>query len=951
MRLERFFFILIFFLNFLPSSVTQDSSPFIQVIYFRASDMPPRPNLDIDLDRFIKRAQLFYADEMERHGFGRKTFRIETDTDGNTVVHHVVGKFTYTYYLENGQLWEQEVPAQIDIPQESIPVYMVETRGQKKYPGPGCGHANYESANIYCFGWSTVAHELGHAFDFPHDFRDDSNIMSYGLSSGAGLSRCTAEWLDVHPFFNVGQPPMTKDEWSNASTFGSNQSTRNEHRGIKMLPPSLESPPNAIRLRFEVTDPDGLHHALLVLPGANFSLLGCKSLSGERSTIEFVTTELSPKDEVSLRVIDARGNTASSWHSIDIRPLLPAPEVVPIADPNLAEIVRKQLRLSPKDALTTHTLGSLRRFIVNKTDAEIKDFAALEYAHALTGLYIYENKFSDISSLAGLTQLIKLELWGNDIRDISPLAGLTKLTKLQLSKNNIRDISPLAGLTKLNTLYLSNNDIRDISPLAGLTKLLDLNLYHTGASDISSLSDLTQLVDLDLRRNNIRDISRLSGLTRLTDLALDDNSISDISPLAELTRLTYLLLRDNSISDISVLAGLTRLEMLTLGGNAIVDISALAGLTRLERLNLTNNNISDVSPLLALNLTGTTWDSTGLYLEGNPLSYASINTHIPALQAKGIEVTFDNVAHPALVKISGDRQDGTAGTPLASPLVLEAQDKKGQPMRDVPVTFTVHAGGGILSPTTTKTDAEGKARTFLTLGWTPSTTTIRATAEGMPAYVHFTATATVLADRLAEDVNGDGEVDVDDLLLVAASFGTAPAPGVMPNTDVNGDGKINNEDMFLVLAVLEGAPAAPVLNNTQWTVASLQQWITEAKRRNITDATFLKGIAVLEQWLAELLPKKTDLFANYPNPFNPETWIPYQLSKSAEVTLRIYAVNGTLVRTLAVGHQPAGMYHGKSRAAYWDGRNQLAERVASGVYFYTLIAGDFTATRKMIIRK
>ena len=93
------------------------------------------------------------------------------------------------------------------------------------------------------------------------------------------------------------------------------------------------------------------------------------------------------------------------------------------------------------------------------------------------------------------------------------------------------------------------------------------------------------------------------------------------------------------------------------------------------------------------------------------------------------------------------------------------------------------------------------------------------------------------------------------------------------------------------------------------------------------------------------------LLANFPNPFNPETWIPYQLEKPTEVTITIYAVNGQVVRTLALGHQLAGVYQSRSRAAYWDGRNQFGEPVASGVYFYTFTAGDFTATRKMLIRK
>ena len=103
--------------------------------------------------------------------------------------------------------------------------------------------------------------------------------------------------------------------------------------------------------------------------------------------------------------------------------------------------------------------------------------------------------------------------------------------------------------------------------------------------------------------------------------------------------------------------------------------------------------------------------------------------------------------------------------------------------------------------------------------------------------------------------------------------------------------------------------------------------------------------------LSKAIPKETVLLSNYPNPFNPETWIPYKLSKPAAVTVRIYAADGGLIRKLALGHQPAGVYRSKSRAVYWDGRNAQGEPVASGVYFYTLKAGDFTATRKMLIRK
>ena len=109
--------------------------------------------------------------------------------------------------------------------------------------------------------------------------------------------------------------------------------------------------------------------------------------------------------------------------------------------------------------------------------------------------------------------------------------------------------------------------------------------------------------------------------------------------------------------------------------------------------------------------------------------------------------------------------------------------------------------------------------------------------------------------------------------------------------------------------------------------------------------------AALAPVLSRAVPKETVLLPNYPNPFNPETWIPYHLAKPADVTLTIYTADGRLIRTLVLGHQPAGVYQSKSRAAYWDGRNALGEPVASGVYFYTLKAGDITATRKMLIRK
>ena len=204
---------------------------------------------------------------------------------------------------------------------------------------------------------------------------------------------------------------------------------------------------------------------------------------------------------------------------------------------------------------------------------------------------------------------------------------------------------------------------------------------------------------------------------------------------------------------------------------------------------------------------------------------------------------------------------------------------------------------------------------------------------------------------LKEDLNKDGVVDIKDLILVAANFGETGENVA----DVNDDGTVNIHDLILVAGAFGETAAAPFALYrdsegvaTRWQVA---QWLREARQVNLGDIAFQRGILVLEQLLAALMPRETALLANYPNPFNPETWIPYQLASPADVTLRIHAVDGSLVRTLSLGHKGVGIYQSRNRAAYWDGKNELGESVASGVYFYTLTAGDFTATRKMLIRK
>ncbi len=204
---------------------------------------------------------------------------------------------------------------------------------------------------------------------------------------------------------------------------------------------------------------------------------------------------------------------------------------------------------------------------------------------------------------------------------------------------------------------------------------------------------------------------------------------------------------------------------------------------------------------------------------------------------------------------------------------------------------------------------------------------------------------------LRQDVNRDGSVNILDLVYVAGRIGVTERT----TADVNRDGSVNVLDLVSVAGAFgKTASAASLLSLEAGTIPTkteVELWLKEAQQLNLTDPKSLRGINYLKQLLLALAPQETALLANYPNPFNPETWIPYQLSKPAEVTLQIYAVDGSRIRTLSLGHQDQGIYLARKRAAYWDGKNGIGESVASCVYYYTLIADEFTATRKMLILK
>ena len=207
------------------------------------------------------------------------------------------------------------------------------------------------------------------------------------------------------------------------------------------------------------------------------------------------------------------------------------------------------------------------------------------------------------------------------------------------------------------------------------------------------------------------------------------------------------------------------------------------------------------------------------------------------------------------------------------------------------------------------------------------------------------------------DINGDGIVDISDLVLVGQYFGQAITTPVTPNPDVNGDGIVDIADLVLVgqnfgqTNSQQAAPSKDIWSVDPEYLPMLANMYDIMDARQNSDPGFLNAKDVLRRLIDNNKVSKTELFQNYPNPFNPETWIPFQLSEGADVAVRIYNSTGMLVRVLDLGFKQAGSYVSRESSIYWDGRDQSGEKAASGVYFYTVRAGDYAATRKMLLVK
>ncbi|MDE0481797.1 MAG: leucine-rich repeat domain-containing protein [Candidatus Poribacteria bacterium] len=667
--------------------------------------------------------------------------------------------------------------------------------------------------------------------------------------------------------------------------------------------------------------------------------------------------------------------------------------------------------LTTLDAL--RQLKTLKRLTIGR--AGITNIEALSELTQLEMLKLWDNQISDLSPLRNLKNLKILHLSFNLISDLSPLAELTQLNELNLEHNIISDVSPLANLTNLTHLDLRENGIADFSPLESLPLSVSIrrennitSLSRGGPKIEGPWLWMTAPIEgkspVDAVRSGIDFLAQISnGTVTETEIATHGAIIANpvgtkswipgkISPTSSnnINALVNNIGLGSGDVDNHVAYGSIQLDSpkqqettMLVGSDDSVKVWLNGTVVHTNAVHRGSDGYQDVFAvtlkqginvlLVAVYEGGGGWSGffgfeTGTQytvlpphdrfsLTTDATDFAVDKTFTIDLKVADVsdlagwqsDIHFD----PAILKVNSVREGN-----------FLKQNSGRTHFRRGTIDNTTGRINGVSSTRTTQGGVDGEGTllsvTFIIINAGETQVTLHGFAAGTSTGKTITANPTGISVGVKKiapayppyDVNEDGIVNVTDVFLVASALGYVNPDN--PRIDVNRDGVVDKHDLIIVAQHLdeETTPQAPLHATLGHDNAgAVQHAIDILKQANDGSQAWQQAIEKLEQLTALLIPEKTTLLANYPNPFNPETWIPYQLAKPADVTISIHAIDGTHIRTLDVGHQPIGIYQARSRAAYWDGKNQLGELVASGLYFYTLTAGDWTATRRMLIVK
>ena len=509
--------------------------------------------------------------------------------------------------------------------------------------------------------------------------------------------------------------------------------------------------------------------------------------------------------------------------------------------------------------------------------------------------------------LASITELSMVgDFFEDDVFDdltalkLGDFSGLTALTSLRISYTNIGELHEdiFDGLTNLESITLT------------------FHKFKTLPEDI--FDGLTKLESIDLSANFFESLPEdiFDGLTKLKSINLTHNAGGRLTTLPEdifdgLSNLETLNFWSNRFTTLSedIFDGLAKLKYLSLRGNRLPTLpeDIFDGLSKLETLDLTSSIFSSLPEDVFDGLTA--------------LKVLNLGPgRLPTLPSD----IFDGLSNLVCLTLFSNFLGSLPSDVFAGLSKLEKLDMQTHSIRTLP--DGIFAGLTSLKELNVDPDYVGSPyfRFYMTLTKTGT--------GKFKAKFPIGATYNITIPLIIENGSITGGVNSVTLstgstesaeLTVTRTAGTTGAVTVTLNLNrlqippENHDGYYLFRSNDLPLTVIDAVGGAPTTIN------------------NDTVPT----------------PKVTALLANFPNPFNPETWIPYQLARQSSVSITIYDIRGNVVRQLYLGQRRTGFYTDRSRAAHWDGRNKLGERVANGVYFYVLKAGDYAATRKMLILK